>query len=97
MPRQMRVVLGAGLLAMVVMISYAWATNHSDAGYNSVQKVGNCAEKAKKNFHAQRRECRASTSRGDKRVKCYEDTTDQYFEAFEKCYEMAESYHYSHE
>lgn len=81
---------------MVITSSNAWATSHSDSGYNAVQKVGNCARDAKKDFHNQRSACRGNTQRGDQRVKCYEDTTDRYFEAFEKCYEMAESYHYSH-
>ena len=97
MPRQMRVVLGAGLLAMVIMSSNAWATSHSDQGYNAVQKVGNCARDAKKDFHDQRRACRGRHQRGDQLVKCYEDTTAAYFETFEKCYEMAEKYYYSHE
>jgi hypothetical protein len=95
MPRQMRAVLGAGLLAMVITSSNAWAANHSDSGYDAVRKVGNCAEDAKKTFHADWRACRA-TPPGDKRAECHEDTIAAYYESFEKCYELAESYHYSH-
>jgi hypothetical protein len=92
MPRQMRAVLGAGLLAMAITSSHAWAA--ADPGYSAVQKVGNCAEKAKKTFHKERRDCRDHTQRGKERERCYEDTTVAYFHAFDKCYDLAETYDY---
>ena len=91
MQRQMRAVLGAGLLAMAIASSHAWA---ADPGYSAVQEVSNCAEEANKTFHQGRRDCRDRTQRGEERQKCYDGTTVKYFHAFERCYDIAETYEY---
>jgi hypothetical protein len=93
MPRPVRAVLGASLLALVLTSSHAGAA--PDTGYDQVRSVANCVQRATQAFHAGRRECRANHPRREEReakLACYEETTRQFFADFEGCYDLAESY-----
>jgi hypothetical protein len=91
----MNAVLGTSLLALLVASGSGWAA--PDAGYDAVREVANCAKAAIKTFHASRKVCLGHPRGTDVRTQCFEDTTREYFEAFEACYDLAESYGYGEE